>query len=82
MLLRILDLVMETNLTDPTRSHHVTKQVEKRVTIRQDVMKVKNFGTKLTNKHYIKEEVKSRFSSENVVVRFIKVYLYIFYSKI
>jgi hypothetical protein len=72
---------METNLPNPTRSYHVTRQEEERIKIWQDVTKVRNFGTKIKDRHRIKEEVKGRFISKNAVIQFTKVYLCIFYSK-
>jgi hypothetical protein len=51
---------METNLTNPTCSYRAAKQKKKMIKIWQDVTRVKNFGTKVPTRHYIKDEAKSR----------------------
>jgi hypothetical protein len=37
--------------------------------------RVKSFGTKVPNRHYSKDEAESRFSSENAIIHFLKVFL-------
>jgi len=51
----------------------------KMIKIWQNMTRVKRFGTKVPNRHYSKDEAKSRFSSENAIFHFLKVF--IFYSK-
>ena len=43
-------------------------------------MRVKNFGTKVPNRHYRKDEAESRFSSQKAIIHFLKV-LYLLFEK-